>query len=315
MKLTFPEILVICTARLRKNYSTALAIMVMAISGLQGCAGVNAFPVIARAGDTVSVMVAGSELARKNTVSVTLQDATGQTWDLQALGLVRSVFNVRPAGQANGLHYSSSMDSDISWVLGHEPVQTVLVTDLPTNAAAGNAKLTISVNASDNSSGVADPFNVKLQIIPGTGSPNQFLWRDTLSNTSVPLDFGQLEPAPYAKISFASGVTIGAASLKIGFNNTVLNGNDINIYTPESTVRGSSGAFGANQRMVYWHQDGQNLYIDIVAPQGINGKYLQLFVVHPAGLSGSPNFTLSSATVYGTDGSVISSVPTLVYFP
>jgi len=297
----------------KANKTLLVGILVM-LAVLPACTGVNTFPMIARAGDTVSVMVGGTEKARKETINVTLKDISGQTWDLKALGLVRSVFDLRMDGRAEGLHYSPYLDSDISWILGHEPVQTVLVTDLPTNVAPGNAVLTISLNnASDNSSGIADPFTVKLEIVPGSGSPDQFLRKDSLSGTKPPAQLGKLEPAPHAKISFGSGSTIGAASLKISFNSTVLNGNDINIYTPESTVRGS--AFGATQRMVYWRQDGQNLYVDIVAPQGINGKYLQLFVIHPKGLSGSPNFTMTSATLYGVDGSVISAQPTLQYFP
>jgi hypothetical protein len=215
------------------------------------------------------------------------------------------------------LHYSPYLNSYAPWSVGHEPLQTVLVTDLPANVAPGAATLTISLKTTDNSSGIADPFSIKLEIIPGTGSPDQFLRRQ-YGVGPTPVDFSQLEPAPHAKISFASGTIIGAASLKVGFNSAVLNGNDINVYSPESTVRGdflNTGAFGATQRMIYWRQDGQNLYLDIVAPQGIDGRYLQLYVMHPTGLSGSPNFTLTSATVYGTDGSPIVMQPTLQYFP
>jgi hypothetical protein len=287
--------------------------MLFLLAGLTACTSVNTFPRMARAGDTVSIMIGGTEKARKESVNVTLKDINGQTWDLKALGLVRSVFNLRMDGRAEGLHYSSDLDSDISWILGHEPVQTVMVADLPANVAPGAATLTFSLNAADNSSGIADPFSVKLEIIPGSGSPDQFLRKDSLSGTKPPAELGKLEPAPHAKISFASGSVIGAASLKISFNSAVLNGNDINIYTPESTVRDS--AFGATQRMVYWRQDGQNLYVDIVAPQGVNGKYLQLFVIHPKGLSGSPGLALTDAKVYGVDGSVISAPPTLQYYP
>lgn len=292
--------------------------MLILLAGLPACTSVNTFPMIARAGDTVSVMIGGTEQARKETVDVMMKDVNGQIWDLKALGLVRSVFNLRMDGRAAGLHYSSSIETDISWIYGHEPVQTVLVTDLPADAAPGLARLTISANAVGNSSGIADPFTVKLEIIPGTGSPDQFLRKNSLFNNTVPADLSKLEPAPHVKVSFANGPVIGAASLKIRFNNAVLNGADINIYSPESTVRGlygSSGAFGETQRMIYWRQDGQYLYIDIIAPQGINGKYLQLFVVHPAGLSGSPNFMLDTATVYDVNGAPLSTQPTLQYFP
>lgn len=289
--------------------------MLMLLTVLSACTGVNTFPMIARAGDTVSVMVGGSELARKETIGVTLRDVNGQTWDLKSLGLVRSVFNLRMDGRAEGLHYSQYLDSDISWILGHEPVQTVLVADLPPDAAPGAARLIISLNVNDSSSGVADPFTVRFEILPGAGSADQFLRKNSLTGGTVAASLEKLEPSPHAKISFGSGAVIGAASLKIGFDGGTLNGGDINLYAPEATVRQSGDTFGKTQRMVYWHQDGQFLYVDIVAPQGINGKYLQLFVVHPRGLSGSPNFTLVNAQTYGVDGSPLAAQPTLQYFP
>ena len=282
---------------------------------LPACTSTNTFPTLARPGDTVSVMIGGSERANKNTVSVILTDVNGQTWDLRSLGLVRSVFNLRTDGTAYGMHYSPYLNIFTPWYYGHEPLQTVLVADLPTNVAVGSATLTISLNATDNSSGIADPYTVNLGILAGTGSANNF-FRKNPFGPREPVDFTQLEAGPRVKISFAAGTVIGAASLTLSFNNTVLNGNDINVYSPESTVRGDSttaGAFGKTQRMIYWHQNGQNLYLDVTAPQGIDGRYLQLYVIYPRGLAASPNFTLTSATVYGVDGSVIITQPSLGY--
>ncbi|WJW75204.1 hypothetical protein QVG61_12020 [Thiohalobacter sp. IOR34] len=286
---------------------------------LQGCTSVNTFPTIARAGDTVSVMVGGTEKARKDTIAVTLTDVNGQTWDLQALGLVRSVFNLRPDGRAVGLHYSDYLDTYISWSEGHEPVQTVLVANLPPDVPAGIAYLTVDAGVDDDSSGVTAPFTVNLEIIAGAGSSDDFLRQDAFSG-NVPADFARLEPAPHAKISFGitDGVVIGAASLVVDFDETVVNPADINIYVPESTVRGSvvdPGAFGKTQRMVYWRQDGQQLYIDVIAPQGINQAYLAVYIVHPPGLSGDPAFSMASARIYDVDGNEIVHVPTLEYFP
>lgn len=299
---------------MKRNYAWFIFVILLV---MQGCAGVNTFPMIARAGDTVSVMIGGSNTSNKSNVGVSLTDANGQTWDLKSLGLVRSIFNLRTDGLANGMHYSPYLDLYYPWSFGHEPLQTVLVTDLPTNVAPGNAVLTVTPSATDDSSGVGYPYSIKLEVIAGTGSSDKFL-RKTGFGSTMPADFASLEQAPHGKITFGSSASIGAVSLKIGFNSSVLNGNDINVYVPESTVRGSissPGAFGATQRMVYWHQDGQFLYVDVVAPQGISSTYLQLFIVHPRGLSGSPNFTLTSATVYGVDGSAIAAPPTLQYFP
>lgn len=302
---------------MKNNYIKRLSMLGLCVLALlSGCTSVNTFPNIARPGDTVSVMIGGSEKANKNSVAATFTDAMGQSWDLKALGLVRSVFNLRTDGRANGAHYSPYLDNYISWVFSHEPLQTVLVTDIPTAAAPGQGNLTISVNANDNSSGVADPFNVKLEIIPGSGIADQFLNRRSSGN--VPADFSRLETAPNAKVTFGTGTTfIGAASLVVSFDPAIVNPNDLNIYVPESTVRGSgtTAPFGKTQRMVYWRQDGTKLYVDIIAPQGINPRYLQFFVVHPRGLVGSPALSIVSAQVYGTDGNAIAITPALTYSP
>ncbi len=166
-------------------------------------------------------MVGGSAQARKENISVSLTDAGGHVFDLQALGRVRSVFNLRADGRAVGTHYSPYLESYISWAFGHEPLQTVMIADLPGNAAPGLATLTVALNGiTDNSSGTgASPFTMSLEIIPGSGSSEQFLHR-TLGGTP-PVDFTQLETAPNAKISFGTGyIPIGAASLVIDFDET-----------------------------------------------------------------------------------------------
>lgn len=292
----------------------------LALLALQACTGVNTFPTVARAGDTVSVMVGGSENARKETIAVALQDSAGRTWNLQALGLVRSVFNLRMDGRAVAQHYLQRLDSDVAWIFGHEPVQTVLVADLPPDAAPGAATLTVSLGVPDNSAGIADPFSIHLDIVAGVGSPDPFLRVNPSDGEARTAQLNKLEPAPHAKITLdTGGAFIGAASIKISYNNATLNGNDINVYVPEAVVRGTSsnpsGPFGATQRMVYWRQDGQNVYIDVVAPQGISGKYLQLFVIHPDNPNIAPNFALAEVAAYDVNGSALSVQPSLAYFP
>jgi hypothetical protein len=267
------------------------------------------------------MMMGGSENARTDTVSVILTQGSNQ-WDLQALGLVRSVFNLRPDGVAAGAHYSPYERTFVSWTFGHEPVQTVLVVDLPTAAMGlvdGSASVEVNSNATDDSGGIPRPVSIQLEIIPGTGSPDDFARQDPLLGTAA-AQLSDLEPAPYAKVSFGLGTeTIGAASLVIDFDENVVNPDDINVYVPEATVRGSFtqvGAFGDKQRMVYWHQDGQQLYLDFLAPQGIQQKYLMAYVMHPPGVS-NPGFMLLSATLYDVNGNEISisGQPTLTYFP
>lgn len=293
-----------------------LGMLLMVVAWLAGCTAVKTFPMAARSGDTISVMVGGSEQARKETVSAVLTDAADAQYDLQALGLVRSVFNLRADGRAYGMHYSSYLDSYISWSNGHEPVQTVLVADLPAGLTPGAATLAINPNVTDNSSGVGYPTNIRLEVLPDTGSANNFV-RKSGGSGNIPADLPALEPAPHAKLTFGTGTIIGAASLVIEVDQSVVNLDDLNVYVPESTVRGSfssPGAFGDKQRMVYWRQDGDRLYIDILAPQGIDSRYLQAFVVHPRGLAGSPNFSIVSAAVYDVNGQLLAVTPQLAYY-
>jgi len=301
-----------------KANSIRLTGLLILLAILQGCAAVNTFPTVARAGDTVSVMVGGSEKARKETTTVILTDFDGVQWDLNAQGLVRSLFILRTDARSNGMQYSPYLDIYNSWIRGHEPVQTVLVVDIPTAAAIGNAVLTINNNVTDDSSGVASPYTVNIDIIPGAGSINTFL-RNTAVEGYLPVDFARLEPAPHAKISFGiyEGIIIGATSLVIDFDETVVNPDDINVYVPESTLRGTvsvPGKFGETQRMVHWRHDGQQLYVDIIAPQGLNNMFLKLYIMHPRGLPGLANFSMTSSVVYDVNGNEIVLSPTLEYF-
>ena len=295
-----------------------LMLLAVLMSLLSGCTGVNTYPTMARAGDTVSVMIGGTEKARKDNINVTLSDSAGQTWDLKAQGLIRSVFNLRTDGVAYGRHYSSFNESYISWANGHEPVQTMLVTDLPTGLAAGQATLSINLPVNDNSSDGGNTFSVNLEIIPGAGTPDMFSRKSYIGDQ--PVDFSRLEPAPYAKVSFSgTSQIIGAASLVINFDSAVVNSDDLNVYIPEAIVRGgsfSSGPFGETQRMAYWHisAPGQ-LTVDLFAPQGIQARYLQVYIVHPTNLPGGIDLALDSATVFDVNGNTISNTPALAYLP
>lgn len=299
----------------RNRAQIILFSIITCILFVQGCASVNTFPTIARAGDTVSLMVGGSENARKDTVSITLTDASNNTWDLQALGLIRSVFSVRPDGRSEGLHYSTYLELVTPWAFGHEPVQTVLVVDIPEGVAPGVATVNISTNTTDNSSGIGEPFGINIEVIPGTGSSDNFLFKHVITG-NTPTDFSRVEPLPHAKISFGSGDVVAAVSLVVDFDEAILNPDDLTLYVPQATVRDAiSNSFDKTQRMVYWRQDGQQLFIDIVAPQGIDSAFLNIYVLHPRGLSNVPGFSLLNAKVYDVNGDSLFVVPAMEYFP
>ena len=54
--------------------------------------------------------------------------------------LIRSIFEVRADGRAHGLSYSSASTMNQIWAFGHEPVQSIMIVDLPATSA-GNLPL------------------------------------------------------------------------------------------------------------------------------------------------------------------------------
>lgn len=317
------------TQFLGQSHSKLSFLFIAMLTLLQACTGATSFPTIARPGDTVSMMVGGSEQARKGTIDALLTDSNNVQWDLKSLGLIRSVFNLRADGRAYGQHYSNFLAISEPWKEGHEPVQTVLVFDIPTSAALGSATVDVSLNVSDNSSGVLDPATISMEIVDVPGSPGEsdnFL-RQNFDSTTESVSFVDLEPAPHAKISFGdrnfsstdSGIKLAAAKLIIDFDENIVNGDDINVHVSSPTTqRGSltaTGKFGNNQRMVYWQQDGSELTVYVIAPKGINGKFLQLYVVHPNDLSGDPGLNLVSISGYDKDGNDITVTPQFNYYP
>ena len=294
---------------------------------LQGCTGVTTIPKIARAGDTVSFMVGGSEQARKDTIDVIIRTMDGsQEWDLQLLGKIRSVFNVRADGRAAGVNYGPYLDQYISWSVGHEPVQTMVVVDLPTDLPIGILEFVVTSNVSDNSSGASGAARIEIiqpnstvitDLIEGT-QIDKFLRQAAFGGQSA-VDFPGLEPAPHAKVTFSAGSgNIGAVSMVLNFNEIVVDPADISIFVPEAVVRGSyteKGQFGDTQRMVYWRQDGFQVFVDIVAPQGIDPRYLQFFMMHPTTVTVDPGFSIASYTTYSVDGTSSDHIPNMQYFP
>lgn len=326
----------ICNPHLQDNWRhmihALVALLFVSILCTQGCVAVSTFPTIARPGDTISIMIGGSELARKNTLSASLWDANGTEWRLRELGLIRSVFNLRPDGRAYGLHYPSFFDIESSWVEGHEPMQTVMVINVPESAAFGNATLQVNLDTTDDSSAVAQPFSISLDIvdIPGKpGTEDQFL-RQNWNGINEAVILTDLEPAPYAKISFGEGdlggfkatpdgVILGAATLVVDFNEAVISGDDLTVYVAESTQRSSASAsapFGLNtQRNVVWQHDGNKLTIQLTTPMGIKDNYLQLYVIHPRNLTGDPALNLISSAGYDLNGNAIFISPRFTYHP
>ena len=131
-----------------------------------------------------------------------------------------------------------SLESSVTWKEGHEPVQTVMVFDIPDSAAIATASLSINLNVSDDSSGIIQPATVSMEIVdkPGLPGASDNFFRQNFNSEAPPVNFADLEPAPHAKISSgdrtfnATSVNLGAAEIVIDFDENIVNGDDINVY-------------------------------------------------------------------------------------
>lgn len=295
---------------MNRLYITALVLLI------QACTHINPFPLSAQPGETISLMIGSSENARKETIDVLMTDSNNVVWDMKSLGQIRSVFNVRPDGNAKGLYYSSYLETNTPWAFGHEPIQTVVVLDLPVGIAQGPATFEINTNTTDNSSGVGQLLNLSIEIVADTATSNSFLHQNPFQGISA-VDFDRLEPASYAKISFGVNKTeiMAAATLEVDFDETVVSPDDIAVYTPKTTVRDFGGSFDDKQHSVFWKQDGDKLLINLVAANGIKTGFVYVYIIHPDNLSASPGLSLISHAVYDIDGNEIVLPVTLEYVP
>ena len=133
---------------------------------------------------------------------------------------------------------------------------------------------------------------------------------------SIAPNLPDLEPAPHGKISFGPyGQQFNAVSLEVDFDETNVSPTSLNVYIPEVVI---GGALGANQRMAYWRQDGDKLYIDIISPDSISTQFLKVYVMHPRGIT-TPGFAINSATFYDQNGLDITATASITsvldYYP
>jgi len=67
--------------------------------------------------------------------------------------------------------------------------------------------------------------------------------------------------------------------------------------------------------MVYWRHDADKIFIDIIAPQGINPGYLQVYLIYPPSVIGNPNFSIIKEDVYKIDGSTLAINSKISHYP
>ena len=280
---------------------------------LGGCVGAQTYGTAARAGDTITVELGRQlNLARQN-VTVTITDAAGAVTtygpnDSHVRGIVdmypdpvsRAVvgtmtnqdlgYNATTTGY---LINSQVTNNDNDWF------QTVMVLDLPTTMATGDATVSIT----DNGTGTAmSPSTVT--VVPGAGSSNLFTvwlpWGSTLpllSSSLYPNMLMSMERADRYTVNLTT-TTVVPHSIQMTFAHTSGVGVPW-VVNPRGDIKN-----------VVWHDDGTTITVMVTPTQGTTLTRMRDFKFYIAG--GVTGLTQTSLKAYDINGVAVSGVTATV---
>jgi len=248
----------------------------------------------ARAGDTVTLGVGYDALMERRLMSRADTTVTIVKDDLTytATPTLRAVFQLFPDPDSQVANYSGVWLTNPA--LAGDPFESVVAFDLPADIPPGTYNVTVS------STHLFTDFTSTLEVIPGTGTSNPLT-----DNGGFDRDLTKLERAPTVKVALDPGYTVGALSMVIDFDETVLTPSDINVQIPRY-VHGP-GKFHDADRMLSWGDDGTKLTVNILCPRGVSSDYLDFDILYPAGTV-NPGFTILSQKVYDINGNKMAGV-------
>lgn len=233
---------------------------------LTGCIGLDAHPVAARAGDTVTLALGSPDGMTRSNTTVSFEDVDGGMHDLTAN--VRGIFKLYPDRASAA--WDSSLTSTLVTSARHEPWLTVMALDLPQSLPAGVGRL--HINSTAAYPGINAHINdvpVRLEILPGSGTANQLEY--VLGSTPDSTAYGDitlLEPRPSVAVRPADGTAnlYGAIEMKLRVETnrgTELSEPNVRVVMEDLTVATES------RRTWFWNIDnGQDYTITLVSPLG-----------------------------------------------
>ncbi len=190
--------------------SLVVRVMGLLLSGLllAGCTTIQAFPMAARPGDTISLAVGSQDGMNEGNTTVTFtSDADLIPIDMTAN--VRSIFNLYSDKASNTYSPNIQFIRDNFSYLHHEPWQSVIVLDLPSTLPLGPGNVRVQTTV-PQPVGALEPglngtypdlndIDISLEILPGTGISNPFKYK-TVFNGTLAGDLGELSPGRQALI-------------------------------------------------------------------------------------------------------------------
>lgn len=307
----------------------------VSLAVLQGCVGVQSFPIAARAGDTITLALGSSDQINLSNTTVTYTPVTPPGDTIEITANIRSIFKLYPDKRA-GIHYNS-IAGYVPQLGGHGASIDVMVLDLPSdNILPGTGVIHVSTSGTypmftDTPNGK----DISIEILQGSGASNTFDFFIEAISESVPTITGNLkmlEVLPHLQIKpdfdagsvtepekfYAAEITIHGALNEAANNasDTDLD-NSLRVLSEDLSLLEVSllGVnYQQNQKQISWRRNGGEFTIYFVSPHGNMAYYevsASLFFIDPTyGLSSIPT---ADARYYDENGIEISG-PTLNVF-
>ena len=240
-----------------------MLLLLVALAGLGGCSGVQTYPAVSRAGDTVT-LAAGRRLGfSRDTVTVTITPSAGTPVVIPPGDpAIRAVFNLYP-DPLSSLRVSAGIDQDLtpaarSYGTAIEEGfsggdgdwwQTVVFVDLPAWLPAGNTRVEVSNPAGES-------VTAELLVIAGTGQPEDF--EAELNGPLTPEQLAGLARVPHYTVRFSGSVVPHAIQVEC-------------LHDPDADNGGQGRAWVVNPRgdikSLLWRDDGTRLRV-LLTPAG-----------------------------------------------
>jgi hypothetical protein len=278
-----------------------LFVLAVASTTMGGCIGMTPFPDSAHAGDTVAIAAGWRHYYTRNNVTVTITPSSGSAIVLPPNSpAVRAIVNLYP-DPVSSLIVSTGSGQDLTpsarqfasqtnnfFTQGdNDWWETTVYLDLPGNLPMGATTIQISNPQGENSS-------TQLEIIPGTGQPNQF--QTTVGGLSAD-QLHSLERVGHYTINFSGSTIPFAIQLDLTHN-------------PDVDHGGSGRAYVVNTRgdlkNLAWKDDGTNLRLVLTpAKPAVPGKIKDFKCYVGGGIGG---LQVSSVKAFDINGNLVSGV-------
>lgn len=176
-----------------QSYRPVLHILFIVLV-LPGCVATQAFPTVARGGDTITLAVGSPDgMSKANTTVQFISDVDSSTIVLP----VRSIIRLRPDQTSKTALFDSFVDAQDNYTV-HSQWLTVLVIDLPEGLTVGSGHIAISTSATYGTLPVdINDIPVSIEIIEGVGIRNDFNYNNNFGDVAAG-DLSALEALPQA---------------------------------------------------------------------------------------------------------------------